>query len=194
MGAGIVNLTDSDLRRGDQAVGRAGAGRLLGRVVRAVQDDRAHAGGDPKDFAGRLKVAKLNVDDAQSTARRFEVMSIPTLILFKDGEAAAAHRRCQGQGSADPGDRSIPVEGLPLGLGSSGEPVADLQRRLATLGYGCRGDDPGSSAPTTGHAVRGVPDRRGACASTGSAASRPGRRSSRPATGSATGGSTSASR
>lgn len=39
-----------------------------------------------RDYAGRLKVAKVNVDDAPDTARRFEVMSIPTLILFKDGE------------------------------------------------------------------------------------------------------------
>ncbi len=36
--------------------------------------------------AGVLKVAKLNVDDNLEIARRFEVMSIPTLILFKDGE------------------------------------------------------------------------------------------------------------
>jgi thioredoxin 1 len=35
---------------------------------------------------GVLRVAKLNVDDAPDVARRFEVMSIPTLILFKDGE------------------------------------------------------------------------------------------------------------
>ena len=34
-----------------------------------------------------LQVAKLNVDEAGDIARRFEVMSIPTLILFKDGEA-----------------------------------------------------------------------------------------------------------
>ncbi|MGH9069581.1 MAG: thioredoxin [Acidimicrobiales bacterium] len=36
--------------------------------------------------AGALKVAKVNVDDNLEISRRFEVMSIPTLILFKDGE------------------------------------------------------------------------------------------------------------
>lgn len=39
--------------------------------------------------AGVLQVARLNVDDNVRTAQRFEVMSIPTLILFKDGEALA---------------------------------------------------------------------------------------------------------
>ena len=37
---------------------------------------------------GRLTVAKLNVDDAPGIARRFGVMSIPTLILFNAGEPA----------------------------------------------------------------------------------------------------------
>ena len=35
--------------------------------------------------AGKLTVAKLNVDENQQTAMSFEVMSIPTMIIFQDG-------------------------------------------------------------------------------------------------------------
>ncbi len=38
------------------------------------------------EYAGKVKVAKLNVDDNQQTAMKFRVMSIPTVILFKDGQ------------------------------------------------------------------------------------------------------------
>ena len=37
----------------------------------------------------KLSIAKLNIDDAMNTALRFEVMSIPTLILFKEGKPVA---------------------------------------------------------------------------------------------------------
>lgn len=38
---------------------------------------------------GALAVAKLNVDDNPDVARRYGVMSIPTMIVFKDGQEAA---------------------------------------------------------------------------------------------------------
>ena len=38
------------------------------------------------ELAGKLAVAKCNVDDNQDLAMKFGVMSIPTLIVFKNGE------------------------------------------------------------------------------------------------------------
>ncbi len=39
-----------------------------------------------EEQAGKLEIGKLNIDDNLDVTRRFDVMSIPTLILFKDGE------------------------------------------------------------------------------------------------------------
>jgi thioredoxin 1 len=39
-----------------------------------------------KEFEGRMDVVKLNVDDNPELAQSLEVMSIPTLMLFKDGQ------------------------------------------------------------------------------------------------------------
>ena len=40
------------------------------------------------EHPGKLRIVKLNVDDNPSAARRYDVMSIPTLIVFKDGQPA----------------------------------------------------------------------------------------------------------
>lgn len=39
-----------------------------------------------EDYDGTANVLKLDVDENPSTAAKYEVMSIPTLIVFKDGE------------------------------------------------------------------------------------------------------------
>jgi len=51
-----------------------------------------------QEHAGKLKVAKLNVDDNPDVARRFEVMSIPTLILFQDGQPTKRMVGAKGKG------------------------------------------------------------------------------------------------
>ncbi|MCL6581081.1 MAG: thioredoxin [Firmicutes bacterium] len=50
--------------------------RMLAPVVEAIAEE----------YDGRLTVVKLNVDDNPAMARRYQVMGIPTLILFKDGQ------------------------------------------------------------------------------------------------------------
>jgi thioredoxin 1 len=52
--------------------------RIVAPVLEQMADER---GGD-------LKIVKLNVDDNQQTAASFEVLSIPTLILFRGGQVA----------------------------------------------------------------------------------------------------------
>jgi len=52
-----------------------------------------------EDYRGRIKVGKLNVDDNQTTAMSYRVMSIPTVILFKDGEPVETMIGAQGKGS-----------------------------------------------------------------------------------------------
>ena len=48
--------------------------------------------------AGKLKIAKVDVDDNQGLARQYGVQSIPTMIVFKDG--AEVHRMVGARGKA----------------------------------------------------------------------------------------------
>jgi thioredoxin 1 len=52
--------------------------RMVAPVVEQIAEER----GD------QLKVVKMNIDENQDTAVQFNVLSIPTLILFRNGEAA----------------------------------------------------------------------------------------------------------
>jgi len=50
--------------------------RMLGPIVDQLATE----------LDGRIKVAKLNVDECTQTAIKFGIMSIPTMLIFKDGE------------------------------------------------------------------------------------------------------------
>ena len=48
--------------------------------------------------AGKLRIGKLNVDENPDLARRFDVMSIPTLIVFQDGQPKKRLVGAKGKG------------------------------------------------------------------------------------------------
>lgn len=52
-----------------------------------------------KDYAGKVKVGKLNVDDNPETAGTYSVMSIPTVMLFKKGQPVKSMIGAQGKES-----------------------------------------------------------------------------------------------
>lgn len=53
--------------------------RMLSPVVDQIADE----------YAGKIKVAKLNVDECPETAQKYNIQSIPTLILFHNGEVVS---------------------------------------------------------------------------------------------------------
>lgn len=50
-----------------------------------------------KEYEGKVKIAKLNVDENPQTAGKFGVMSIPTLMLFNKGEVVKTMVGVQGK-------------------------------------------------------------------------------------------------
>ncbi|TAH45569.1 MAG: thioredoxin TrxA [Betaproteobacteria bacterium] len=53
------------------------------KMIAPILDDVA------KDYAGKLKVAKLNIDENQETPAKYGIRGIPTLMLFKGGNVEA---------------------------------------------------------------------------------------------------------
>lgn len=44
-----------------------------------------------QDMAGKVKVAKIDVDENPEVTNKYQIQAMPTLIMFKDGEVAARH-------------------------------------------------------------------------------------------------------
>ncbi len=86
MAEGILTLSDATF---DETIGGADTPVLVDfwaewcgpcKMIAPVLEDIA------SEQVGRLTIAKLNVDENPDTARRYEIFSIPTLLVFKGGE------------------------------------------------------------------------------------------------------------
>ncbi len=92
MAGNITEVSDADFQakviEADQPVlvdfwaPWCGPCRVVGPVLEEIAGERAD-----------LKIVKLNIDDNQQTAANYQIMAIPTMVLFKDGQEA---KRIQG--------------------------------------------------------------------------------------------------
>jgi thioredoxin len=94
----IVTLSDSTF---DETIGGADTPVLVDfwaewcgpcKMIAPVLEEIASEQG------GKLQVAKLNVDDNPGTAMKYNVMSIPTLLVFKGGEPVKRLVGAKGKG------------------------------------------------------------------------------------------------
>ncbi|MEY2458484.1 MAG: thioredoxin 1 [Acidimicrobiaceae bacterium] len=98
MAEGISTLTDATF---DEEIGAAaevvvvdfwaewcGPCKMIGPILEEIAVEQV----------GKVRIAKLNVDDNPDAARRYEVMSIPTLIVFRDGQPVKRMIGAKGKG------------------------------------------------------------------------------------------------
>jgi thioredoxin 1 len=98
MGEHTTTLTDASF---DETIGSASEPVIVDfwaewcgpcKMIAPILDEIA------AEQAGKLTVAKLNIDDNPEAARRFDVMSIPTLIVFQDGQPKKKLIGAKGKG------------------------------------------------------------------------------------------------
>ena len=90
------------------------------------------------NLGDKVKIVKLNVDENNATAIKYDIKSIPTLMIFKDGERCLAPDRRSAEAEARAvdhilgvGDRRFGIEDCVLDAGTALETVA---RRPANAG------------------------------------------------------------
>jgi len=90
-----MSRSDPPQPRSSSTSGLNGAGpcKMIAPILAEIADEQA----------GALTIAKLNVDDNPDVARRFGVMSIPTMIVFEDGQEVSrvVGAKAKGQLMAD---------------------------------------------------------------------------------------------
>ena len=77
------------------------------------------------EMAGKVKIAKVNVDENPQIASQFGIRSIPALMLFKDGKLAA-----QKVGAAPKGDLARWIQGATISILAAAAKPSRSARRL----------------------------------------------------------------